>query len=81
MYHVTPPVQDLPGAKTAAEITELLGLTSMKVWRVRLAARVRARVMRAAQDRQWTIQSTSAVKGEGLSEGMDWLANVLAAQQ
>lgn len=33
------------------------------------------------QDRQWTIQSTSAVKGEGLGEGMDWLANVLASQQ
>jgi hypothetical protein len=40
-----------------------------------------ALALTARQDRQWTIQSTSAVKGEGLSEGMDWLANVLAAQQ
>ena len=48
---------------------------------VACTAEVRARVTRGSQDRQWTIQSTSAVKGEGLSEGMDWLANVLAAQQ
>jgi ADP-ribosylation factor-like protein 1 len=85
--------KDLPGAKTAAEITELLGLTSMKV-RIVSGWVLRRRVVgpRAPpappprkvtgdQDRQWTIQATSAVKGEGLNEGMDWLANVLAAQQ
>jgi hypothetical protein len=67
--------------------------------------------LNCTQDRQWTIQATSAVKGEvirivtlltatmtimtmihaaiastmtmmqGLGEGMDWLANVLASQQ
>ena len=72
--------KDLPGAKTAAEITELLGLISMKVRR-RTSMLLRARVTLTLQDRQWTIQATSAVQGEGLSEGMDWLANVLAAQQ
>ena len=24
------------------------------------------------KNRQWTIKKTSAVKGEGLKEGMDW---------
>ncbi len=74
--------KDRPGAKTAAEITELLGLTSMKVpMRTAMLLRARVTVTLPPQDRQWTIQATSAVQGEGLSEGMDWLANVLAAQQ
>eukprot|EP00906_Rhabdomonas_costata_P022987 RCo033101 len=30
------------------------------------------------KNRQWSIQKTSAVTGEGLYQGLDWLSNVLA---
>jgi ADP-ribosylation factor-like protein 1 len=53
--------QDLPGALTAAEISEKLGLATIK-------------------NRQWAIFQTSAVKGEGLYEGLDWLTNTLSSQ-
>jgi ADP-ribosylation factor-like protein 1 len=53
--------QDLPGALTAAEISEKLGLATIK-------------------SRQWAIFQTSAVKGEGLYEGLDWLTNTLSSQ-
>ena len=46
--------QDMPGALNAAQISEALGLATIK-------------------DRQWSIQETSATKGEGLFEGFDWL--------
>eukprot|EP00297_Palpitomonas_bilix_P025249 CAMPEP_0113879084 /NCGR_PEP_ID=MMETSP0780_2-20120614/7038_1 /TAXON_ID=652834 /ORGANISM="Palpitomonas bilix" /LENGTH=63 /DNA_ID=CAMNT_0000865619 /DNA_START=474 /DNA_END=665 /DNA_ORIENTATION=- /assembly_acc=CAM_ASM_000599 len=45
--------QDLPGAKTAAQISESLGLSGIK-------------------NRQWQIFKASALKGEGLNEGLDW---------
>jgi len=31
----------------------------------------------ALKNRQWQIFKTSAVKGEGLNEGLDWLVNTL----
>jgi hypothetical protein len=31
------------------------------------------------KSRQWAIFKTSAIKGEGLFEGLDWLANTLSA--
>ena len=46
--------QDLPKAKTAAEITDKLGLHALK-------------------DRSWYIQASSAITGDGLYEGLDWL--------
>lgn len=46
--------QDLAGALTPAQVSEGLGLTSIK-------------------DRPWAIFQTSAVKGQGLYEGLDWL--------
>jgi ADP-ribosylation factor-like protein 1 len=50
--------QDLPGALSAADISEAMGLSSIK-------------------DHSWFICKTCAVKGEGLHEGLDWLAEQL----
>jgi len=50
--------QDLPGALSDAQVSEALGLSSLK-------------------NRQWSIFKASAIKGEGLHEGLDWLVNAL----
>ncbi|XP_042606457.1 ADP-ribosylation factor 3 [Cyprinus carpio] len=49
---------DLPNAMNAAEITDKLGLHSLR-------------------HRNWYIQATCATSGDGLYEGLDWLANQL----
>lgn len=48
--------QDLPNAMNASEISDRLGLHSIK-------------------NRNWFIQSTCATSGDGIYEGLDWLAN------
>jgi len=53
--------QDLPGAMNDTQISEALGLSSLK-------------------NRQWAIFKTSAIKGQGIYEGLDWLVNALKAQ-
>ena len=53
--------QDLPNAMNAAEITDKLGLHSLR-------------------QRHWYIQSTCAISGEGLYEGLDWLSNNIAGK-
>jgi len=50
--------QDLPNALGAREVTDKLGLNTMR-------------------NRKWYIQSTCATTGDGLYEGLDWLANEL----
>jgi len=50
--------QDLPNAMSVAEVTDKLGLHSLR-------------------SRQWYIQATCATSGDGLYEGLDWLANAL----
>ena len=45
--------QDMRTALPVAEVSERLGLTSLK-------------------DRQWSIFGSSAVKGEGIEDGMNW---------
>jgi ADP-ribosylation factor-like protein 1 len=50
--------QDVPGAMSASEISEFLGLGKLKT-------------------RQWAIHKCSALKGEGIDEGLDWLATSL----
>jgi len=50
--------QDMPNAMTAAQVSEGLGLPTLK-------------------NRMWSIYKTSAIKGEGLNEGLDWLVNVI----
>eukprot|EP00697_Spironema_sp_BW2_P004487 gnl/Spiro4/16104_TR8661_c0_g1_i1.p2 gnl/Spiro4/16104_TR8661_c0_g1~~gnl/Spiro4/16104_TR8661_c0_g1_i1.p2 ORF type:complete len:184 (+),score=40.72 gnl/Spiro4/16104_TR8661_c0_g1_i1:48-599(+) len=47
--------QDLPGAMTAAEVAQVLGLYNLR-------------------SRQWHIQPTIATTGDGLYEGLDWIA-------
>ncbi|GAA5983572.1 hypothetical protein JCM11641_007288 [Rhodosporidiobolus odoratus] len=51
--------QDQPDAMTPAEVSEGLGLDTLK-------------------NRQWSIFKACAIKGEGLEEGLDWLATALA---
>jgi ADP-ribosylation factor protein 1 len=50
--------QDLPNAMAAAEITDKLGLHSLR-------------------QRAWFIQATCATSGDGLYEGLQWLADTL----
>lgn len=35
----------------------------------------------ALKDRQWQIFKTSAVKGTGLAEGMDWVAEIIKGKK
>ena len=50
--------QDLPNAMSPAELTDKLGLHSLK-------------------GREWYMQGSCAASGEGLYEGLDWLASAL----
>jgi len=50
--------QDLPNAMNAAEVTDKLGLHTLR-------------------NRNWYIQATCATSGDGLYEGLDWLAGQL----
>ena len=50
--------QDLNGALPPGEVTNLLGMGSLK-------------------GRTWLVQGTSATTGQGLKEGLDWMASVL----
>eukprot|EP01120_Amphizonella_sp_Union-15-10_P014929 TRINITY_DN746_c0_g1_i6.p1 TRINITY_DN746_c0_g1~~TRINITY_DN746_c0_g1_i6.p1 ORF type:complete len:162 (-),score=32.14 TRINITY_DN746_c0_g1_i6:24-509(-) len=54
--------QDLPNAMSVAEVTDKLGLHSLR-------------------SRQWYIQATCATTGDGLYEGLDWLANCLKTKK
>ncbi|KAL6044713.1 Arf GTPase arf1 [Balamuthia mandrillaris] len=54
--------QDLPNAMSVAEVTDKLGLHSMR-------------------NRKWYIQATCATSGDGLYEGLDWLAHTLTGNQ
>jgi len=53
--------QDLPNAMSVAEVTDKLGLHSMR-------------------NRKWYIQATCATSGDGLYEGLDWLAHTLSGK-
>eukprot|EP01017_Pseudomicrothorax_dubius_P045798 TRINITY_DN7977_c0_g2_i1.p1 TRINITY_DN7977_c0_g2~~TRINITY_DN7977_c0_g2_i1.p1 ORF type:complete len:189 (+),score=29.72 TRINITY_DN7977_c0_g2_i1:28-594(+) len=50
--------QDLAGAMNPAEVTEKLGLHTIR-------------------NRLWYVQGSSAVSGDGLYEGLDWLTNTI----
>merc|ERR1712029_1002107 len=54
--------QGLPGALTCPEITDKLGLHTIR-------------------GRTWFIQSTCAVRGDGLYEGLDWLSKHVTANK
>ena len=53
--------QDLPGAASASEVADKLGLYSLR-------------------SRQWFIQGTNGMTGDGLYEGMDWLVKTVNAK-
>lgn len=54
--------QDLPKAKSVAEVASALQLNKLS-------------------RRKWHLQATSAVKGDGLYEGLEWLNNELKARR
>ena len=54
--------QDLNGAMSPNDVTEKLGLQSLK-------------------GRQWLVQGTSATTGQGLKEGLDWMAKTLSSKK
>lgn len=54
--------QDLPNAMNAAQITDQLGLGSLR-------------------NRKWCVKGTIATNGEGLYEGLDWLADQILKKQ
>jgi ADP-ribosylation factor-like protein 1 len=54
--------QDLPGALTAQQVSEELGLSSIR-------------------NREWAIFKTSATKGEGLNNGLDWLVATITSKR
>lgn len=80
--------QDLPNAMNAAEITDKLGLHSLRQrqWYAPEPAepsppvgRVAARsTLTSGRHRCRYIQSTCATSGEGLYEGLDWLSTNIA---
>eukprot|EP01065_Artemidia_motanka_P009948 TRINITY_DN15168_c0_g4_i1.p2 TRINITY_DN15168_c0_g4~~TRINITY_DN15168_c0_g4_i1.p2 ORF type:complete len:183 (+),score=36.43 TRINITY_DN15168_c0_g4_i1:183-731(+) len=45
------------------------------------AAVAEALGLEAIKDRQWHIKKTSAVRGEGIFEGLDWLCSALASRR
>eukprot|EP00919_Chromeraceae_sp_WS-2016_P000639 GHVR01001614.1.p1 GENE.GHVR01001614.1~~GHVR01001614.1.p1 ORF type:complete len:181 (+),score=31.79 GHVR01001614.1:66-608(+) len=53
--------QDLPGAMTAAEVSDHLSLTEIR-------------------NRQWAIFNSSAIKGTGIQEGLEWLVNAVSSR-
>ncbi len=55
--------QDLPGAASAAEVTEKLGLYKLR------------------SGRDWYVQRTCAVTGEGLIDGLAWLAEKIKSRK
>jgi ADP-ribosylation factor-like protein 1 len=50
--------QDQQGAMSVADVSEALGLTTIK-------------------DRQWHICKSAAIKNEGLTDGLDWMADAI----
>jgi len=52
--------QDLPGALSAAEVSEGLALTAIR-------------------SRQWAIFQASALRGVGITEGLDWMVSVISS--
>ena len=67
--------QDLPNAMNAAEITDKLGLHSLRNrnWYIQ----VKATEKRKLERNLIFSQATCATSGDGLYEGLDWLSNQL----
>ena len=79
--------QDLPNAMNAAEITDKLGLHSLRQRHWYNKKHLILPVDNVLYDRFMCvnslfryIQSTCATSGEGLYEGLDWLSNNIAGK-
>ncbi|KAL8839023.1 MAG: hypothetical protein Q9176_004699 [Flavoplaca citrina] len=68
--------QDLPNAMNAAEITDKLGLHSLRQ-RAWVCWQITRHLAVIGLRRQQYIQSTCATSGDGLYEGLEWLSNSL----
>jgi signal recognition particle receptor subunit beta len=76
--------QDLPNAMSAAEVTEKLGLQSLRQrnWYIQVRARSLELFAPAASAHAFLFpQATCATSGEGLYEGLDWLSAQLAKKK
>ena len=73
--------QDLPGALTAAVCAFMLCVCMCSCMHAHLRVQEISEKLGLAtiKNRQWAIFQTSAVKGEGLYEGLDWLTNTLTS--
>jgi ADP-ribosylation factor-like protein 1 len=75
--------QDLPNALSVADISNLLGNLSLNVSheREKLIIQKLMRVFLTGlsniKNRQWAIFKSSAIKGSGLNEGLEWLTNTI----
>ncbi|KAK6054372.1 ADP-ribosylation factor family protein [Cooperia oncophora] len=68
--------QDLPNAMNAAEVTDKLGLHTLRnrSWYIQANHWMRENVLKVAFP---SFQATCATSGDGLYEGLDWLSNQL----
>ncbi|CAH8257726.1 unnamed protein product [Arabidopsis lyrata] len=80
--------QDLPNAMNAAEITDKLGLHSLRQrhWLINIPISFKSQkpficsILMCVFACYRYIQSTCATSGEGLYEGLDWLSNNIAGK-
>ena len=70
--------QDLPNAMNAAEITDKLGLHSLRNrnWYIQVKTDL-FKTWQQSVLHQNILQATCATSGDGLYEGLDWLSNQL----
>jgi hypothetical protein len=69
-----PPSLTPPAARPAARAQDLPGaLTEAQV--------AEGLGLTSIKSREWSIFKTSAIKGEGLFEGLDWLSNALKTRR
>ena len=70
--------QDLPNAMNAAEITDKLGLHSLRNrnWYIQVNPDL-IKIWQQSVLHQNILQATCATSGDGLYEGLDWLSNQL----
>ena len=79
-----------PACRHALKQNRVHGCTSDSVWDLNLqdlpgalddAAVAEGLNLHAIKNRDWAIFKTSAIKGEGLFEGLDWLSNQLKTRK
>ena len=69
--------QDLPNAMNAAEITDKLGLHSLRNRNWYIQVNVMEKEILKKNKLIFHLQATCATSGDGLYEGLDWLSNQL----